>query len=149
MITKYYENLREHGIAPTTQRVRILESMHTRTDHPDAETVHASLHADMPALSLDTVYRTLNLFSTKGLTKILSVPTHRFRFEGGLHEHDHFLCTSCEVIIDVDCSGLPHLPPPEAVKMLGEVQTQERVYLGICHRCVAHSKRNPDHLLLA
>lgn len=137
MNQKYYNKLRELGIAPTIQRVRILKSMQSRTDHPDAETVYASLRADMPALSLDTVYRTLNMFSAKGLTKILSVPTHRFRFEGGLHEHDHFMCTQCEVIVDVECSELPHALPPETVAKLGEVHAQERVYLGLCHTCAA------------
>ncbi len=137
MITKYYEKLRERGVTPTAQRANILKSLQTRTDHPDVEAVYESLRAEMPTLSLDTVYRTLNMFSAKGLAKMLALPTHRFRFEGNLHEHDHFLCTRCEVVIDVDCSELPHQPPPVAIKALGEVYALERVYLGVCHACVA------------
>ena len=68
---------------------------------------------------------------------MLSLPTHRFRFEENLHAHDHFLCTHCEVVIDVDCSALPHQPPSAAIKALGEVHGQERVYIGICHACAA------------
>ena len=143
MITKYHEKLRERGIAPTNQRAHILKSLQTRTDHPDVEAVYASLRTELPSLSLDTVYRTLNMFSAKGLAKQLPLPTHRFRFEGNLHEHDHFLCTRCEVVVDVDCSELPHHQPPAAIKALGEVHAQERVYLGICNACAAReaSKR--------
>ena len=142
MITKYYEKLREMGVAPTAQRANILKSLQTRTDHPDVEAVHASLRAEMPALSLDTVYRTLNMFSAKGLAKMLPLPTHRFRFEGNLHEHDHFLCTHCEVVVDVDCSKLPHSPPPAEVKAFGEVYALERVYLGVCHACAAREAQS-------
>lgn len=142
MTTKYYEKLRAQGISPTTQRVHILKSLQMRTDHPDAEAVYASLRDALPALSLDTVYRTLNMFSAKGLAKTLPLPTHRFRFEGNLHEHDHFLCTHCEIVVDVDCSMLPHSPPPEAIKALGVVHGQERVYLGVCHACAAREAQS-------
>lgn len=118
--------------------------MQTLTDHPDAEAVYALLRGDLPALSLDAVYRTLDMFSSKGLAKILSVPTRRFHIEAGLHENDHFLCTQCEEIVDIDCSELPHSPPPAAAKMLGEVYGQERVYLGICLSCIAMRGESDD-----
>lgn len=134
---KCYTKLKERGIALTSQRAYILKSMQTRTDHPDVEAVYTSMRTDLPAISLDTVYRTLHLFANEGLVKILAVPTHRFRFEGRLHEHDHFLCTQCETISDVDCSDLPRLSTPAAVQAFGEVYAQQRVYLGICHTCAA------------
>ena len=144
MMQKCYTKLKERGIASTSQRAHILKSMQIRTDHPDAEAVYTSMRANLPALSLDTVYRTLHLFAEKGLIQKLAVPTHRFRFEGRLHVHDHFLCTHCEAIIDVDCSDSPHSPVPVAVQAFGEVHVQQRVYLGICHACAA-AQEKLDH----
>ena len=129
--------LREQGIAITRQRSLILKSMLERKDHPDAETVFFSLHACITLLSLDTVYRTLKLFVKEGLIQQLSVPTHRFRYDGCMDTHDHFLCTCCETIVDVPHLGeLPDVVP-EAVHKLGEISGVQRVYMGRCMRCVA------------
>lgn len=137
MIQKRYKQLREHGIALTSQRAYILNSMQARTDHPDVEAVYTSLRADLPALSLDTVYRTLHLFANKGLIKTLAVPTRRSRFEGRLHDHHHFLCTQCEMIADVESSESLCSTTPAAIQMIGEVHAQQRIYLGVCHACLA------------
>ncbi len=135
--------LRAHGLATTRQRAAILKSMRERHDHPDAETVYLSLHGTMPSLSLDTVYRTLNRLAQEGLIRQLALPTHRFHFDGDLLSTDHFLCTACENIFDVEASEGALDARPEAIARIGRVQTLQRAIIGICHACDAVAEKTP------
>jgi hypothetical protein len=50
-----------------------------RDDHPDAERLLVEARVGMPSLSVDTVYRTLNLFVEAGVIQRMAVPTRRAR----------------------------------------------------------------------
>ena len=129
------KTIQTSGLAATRQRVLILKFIQGRTDHPDAETVHQDVSCAMPSISLDTVYRALGLFTSKGLIQQLAVPTRCSRYDGCVEPHDHFLCTRCERIEDVpgDTS-----PLPEDVAKVGTVQSSQRTYIGLCHACAEH-----------
>ncbi len=133
--------LKSRGIPVTRQRVLILNSMRERRDHPDAEAVFASIHAKMPSLSLDTVYRTLDLLARKGIILKLALPTHRFHFDGSVASHDHFLCTACEGIFDIEGPGAQLEFVPEMLREIGEVHALQRVFLGACHACAGQPSR--------
>ena len=137
------KKLRTNGLALTRKRTLILETMHGRHDHPDAEAVFGALRKRLPSLSLDTVYRTLNLFAEKGLIRQLAVPTHRFRFDGCLEPHDHFLCTQCEAVTDVRDVDAPPAPVPDALTEIGQVHARQQVFLGTCRRCAAARTAEP------
>ena len=49
------------------KRDAILNYLRHTTEHPSAETVYAALKAEIPDLSLGTVYRNLSLFKEQGL----------------------------------------------------------------------------------
>ena len=133
--------LKDHGISTTRQRALILKSMRERNDHPDAEAVLASLRKLLPLLSLDTVYRSLNLLAAEGLIRKLALPTHRFHFDGILDRHDHFLCMSCEKIVDVGSCDTQRQSHANFPARLGRLQTVQKAYLGSCHPCSAHPAR--------
>lgn len=135
--------LRAHGLATTRQCAAILKSMRERHDHPDAEAVYLSLHVEMPSLSLDTVYRTLNRLAKEGLIMQLALPTHRFHFDGDLLSTDHFLCTACENIFDVEAPEGTSVTWPDAIARIGRVQTLQRAIIGICHACDAGAEKMP------
>jgi Fe2+ or Zn2+ uptake regulation protein len=52
----------------TGQRRVIAQVLSSATDHPDVEEVHRRANAVDPRISLSTVYRTLRLFSAKGIS---------------------------------------------------------------------------------
>ncbi|MDD2601149.1 MAG: Fur family transcriptional regulator [Kiritimatiellae bacterium] len=132
---KIREELQQFGLAATHPRSVILRCLRERKDHPDAETVYQTVHQEIPSLSIDTVYRTLNLFASSGLIVHLAMPTHRFRFDGGVEPHDHFLCTTCEQIVDIEPEENDHQVFSEKVAALGQILSLQRVYLGTCHAC--------------
>ena len=55
------------GLKFTTQRYLVYTAMATTRDHPSAETVWRRVREAAPAISLDTVYRTLSALEARGL----------------------------------------------------------------------------------
>ena len=49
------------------QREAILSELRSRKDHPTAEDLYFTLKAEMPNLSLGTVYRNLNMLASDGV----------------------------------------------------------------------------------
>ncbi len=97
--------------------------------------VYKAVHEQMPKISLDTVYRTLKIFSKSGLALQLAVPTHRFRFDGCMSAHDHFMCSRCEAIFDIPVAHGKKAAIPDAARKIGKVQAVQRVFIGICRSC--------------
>lgn len=133
------------GLAATRQRSYILECIQNRKNHPDADAIYQAVSKTMPSISLDTVYRTLSLFARKGLIQQLAVPTHRFRYDGCVEPHDHFVCTRCERIEDVPNVAGVSSPLPEEVRQIGTVQSAQRTYLGVCKSCADHEPERAGH----
>lgn len=76
----------------TGQRRVIAQVLSSATDHPDVEEVHRRAHALDPRISLSTVYRTLKLFSAKGILERHDFGHGRGRYEAAMGEHhDHLL----------------------------------------------------------
>lgn len=137
--------LKSRGLSTTRQRAAILKTMRMRHDHLDAEGVYMLLRRKMPSLSLDTVYRTLNRLAQEGLIQKLALPTHRFHFDGDLRSRDHFLCTACEKITDVELSEDASGAVPQSLDGIGHVQTLQRVFLGTCTACAARAAKTPPN----
>ena len=129
--------LQQAGIVTTHQRVSLLELLFSRSDHPDADSVLAAARQQMPLLSADTVYRTLNLFADAGIIQRMAMPTRRARFDKCVEPHDHFMCTHCERISDIPRRKKSIGMVPSEVKACGEVRDIQMVYVGVCRACAA------------
>ncbi len=69
----YKEVLKEHSIAPSLQRIKILEFLEKNRTHPTADMIYQALVDEMPTLSKTTVYNTLKAFAEKGVIVELSL----------------------------------------------------------------------------
>ncbi len=95
--------LKEKGIKPTYQRLKILEYMSKNlNNHPTVEMVYHKLIQDIPTLSLTTVYNTLNNFLEKRLVYGVTITGTEVRYDFNSDRHHHFLCKKCGQIIDID-----------------------------------------------
>ncbi len=61
------EKLRSRHISVTPQRLAVLGNLEGRRDHPTAEQIYQEVRGAMPAISFNTVYKTLEVFCQKGL----------------------------------------------------------------------------------
>lgn len=133
--------LRGAGVKITRQRVEVFREVVGAGDHPDAETVYRGVRRRVPAVSLDTVYRTLWLLLDLGLIATLGHPWERVRFDGNVEPHHHFVCTRCGRADDFHSEELSRLRIPDAVQALGRVEKTQVEIRGFCARCLREEGR--------
>ena len=91
----------DHGLRLTGQRRIIARILSAASDHPDVEEVHRRAHAVDPRISLSTVYRTLKLFSAKGILERHDFGHGRGRYEATMgNHHDHLLNVETGQVIE-------------------------------------------------
>ncbi|KIT15888.1 Fur family transcriptional regulator [Jannaschia aquimarina] len=93
-----------HGLRLTGQRRIVAQVLEDSDDHPDVETIHLRACAHDPAISVATVYRTVNLFEEAGILERREFGDGRARWEDAERDHhDHLIdMQTGEVIEFVD-----------------------------------------------
>ena len=128
------ELFRESGKKVTPQRERIFHILHGNAGHPSAEAVFARLSAEMPTVSLKTVYQTLAELVEMGELQALDLGMGATRFDPNDHPHHHLLCTRCRRIEDVDIV-LPDFQELLSYRARFAVESVELTVRGTCARC--------------
>ena len=119
------------------KRNAILECLKNTHAHPSAETLFQMLQKEHPDISLATVYRNLTLFKNQGIIQSLGTVNGIERFDGNTQPHVHFVCGSCNSVLD-----LPELDPPESLCSAaakatgGEVTSYQLIFTGTCQDCL-------------
>jgi Fur family peroxide stress response transcriptional regulator len=103
------DSFRESGLRITPQRVAVFEAMHQSAGHPSAESIYQTVSAEMPSISLRTVYQTLNDLTEMGEIRRLDFGVKATRFDPTIDDHHHLVCDDCGLIVDayIDVTGLP------------------------------------------
>lgn len=132
--------LRAAGVKVTHQRLEVFREVAGVQDHPDVETVFQGVRQRLPTISLDTVYRTLALFTELGLLATLGSPRDRYRFDANLQPHHHFVCIRCGFTADFCHEQFNQLLIPAAAEAFGQVERAQVEVRGICRRCLEESQ---------
>ena len=90
------------AIKYSRQREAIKHYLASTKEHPTADTVYLHVKEDFPNISLGTVYRNLNLLTDIGEAIKIPTPDGGDRFDGNVIPHNHFLCTSCGRLLDLE-----------------------------------------------
>ena len=77
------------GLRMTEQRRVIARTLCDASNHPDAEELHEKVRGVDPAISIATVYRTLQIFEGLGIVAKRDFGDGRARFEICLDDRDH------------------------------------------------------------
>jgi Fe2+ or Zn2+ uptake regulation protein len=103
--------------------------------HPTAEDVYATVVAELPTISLKTVYQTLHELAELGELLTLDVGTGAARFDPNVETaHHHLVCRSCGKVRDVDLA-IDGLSLPQELAQGYAVHRAEVVFRGLCDRC--------------
>ena len=126
---------------PSTKRFRkrdaILAYLRSTDQHPSAETVYAALKAEIPDLSLGTVYRNISLFKQQGLIISLGSVDGVERYDGNIDPHVHFVCTGCGSVTDLHGMQIPDELNAAAAKEANAIVDQcHLTFHGRCRTCV-------------
>jgi Fe2+ or Zn2+ uptake regulation protein len=103
---------REQGLRVTHQRQAIFRLLEGDVSHPTVESLFDRARADMPTISLKTVYQTVHDLEALGEVRVLDLGTGSVRVDPNVEDdHHHLLCTRCGRVRDlpVDFTGL-HVP---------------------------------------
>jgi len=125
---------RTSGRKLTPQRERIFRILHGNLTHPTAEAVHAQVVADMPSVSLRTVYTTLHELAEMGEIVHLDLGTGSTRFDCNVADHHHLVCDACGLVQDIDLE-VPAYEVAARQSAGFRVQATQVVLRGRCARC--------------
>src|SRR3984957_17751323 len=101
--TRSFRDLcQENGIAVTPQRQVLYEVMKSMHGHPSPEEVYARVKKRVPAISLATVYKNINLFVESGVFQKVSMHHGSVRVEMNGEPHHHMVCSKCRKIADIE-----------------------------------------------
>ena len=99
----FIEKLRELGLRPTKQRVKICEVLFNRekTFHFTINDLVKMISQEMnEKISLATVYNTVHAFEKKGYLKQISINSERSYFDTNTSAHHHFYDEDTHELID-------------------------------------------------
>jgi Fur family peroxide stress response transcriptional regulator len=134
-LNRFRDYLKRAGVRLTHQRLEVFRQVAKTDRHPDAETVYKAVRKRVPAISLDTVYRTLWLLLDLGLITTLSPLRDRARFDANMSSHHHFVCTKCGRTKDFYSREFDRLRVPKAVRAMGRVERTHVEVRGLCSGC--------------
>ena len=135
------ERLIASGLRPTPQREVVFKVILEKRDHPTADEIFARVKAQLPTISLATVYNCLETLVQCGLVRQVNLERAPTRYCPNLHEHAHFHDQATGQIYDVDL-------PPELIARLHEVLPSgfHADVIELTFRGAAGSKRRPTNL---
>ena len=99
----FIEKLRELGLRPTKQRVKICEALFNRekTFHFTINDLVKMISQEMnEKISLATVYNTVHAFEKKGYLKQISINNDKNYFDTNTSAHHHFYDEDTHELID-------------------------------------------------
>lgn len=98
------QQLNEHGLRATPQRLIVLQILEEAERHLDAETISQIANIRDPNISLATVYRTLNALKDVDLvSQLYFARDHKREYYEKVDkaEHYHFTCLTCGKVIEM------------------------------------------------
>ncbi len=133
MTRRYAEatrRLKQVGLRPTRQRLSILSMLlETAPRHVTAEELFQEVRQAGIAVSLATVYNTLNQFTQAGLMGEVVVGSGQSYFDTDTSSHCHYFDKSTGEIYDIpsDVVTITHLPDPPPGKVIERIDVVVRI----------------------
>jgi len=120
----YTEKLRESGLRPTRQRLKICEVLFStkETFHFTINDLNKIIEEKLSEkISLATVYNTVHAFKKKGYLKEIAIATDKSYFDTNTGTHSHFFDKKNSELIDINQVDLKNIPNPPAGKKIKNI----------------------------
>ncbi len=126
------QRLKKKGIAPTIQRLVVLEYLEKSITHPTVEEIYEALKGKYPTFSKATVYNTLLVLKEAGLIQELTIEKEKAHYDPRSEPHHHFFCRLCHHIFDVDID----CPVAKRGEVEGHrIEMVQAYFYGLCAEC--------------
>lgn len=117
------------------QREEIRSFLISRKDHPTADVVYTNVRKSYPNISLGTVYRNLQLLSDLGEIQKINVGDGLEHFDADTSTHNHFICSSCGAVIDLEMENIDFLTGLAEKSFDGKINGYSAYFYGLCSNC--------------
>lgn len=129
--------LESSGQRFTEQRAAVYRHLLETDQHPTADDVFTAVRAEIPDISLATVYKSLETLVGCGLAAKLTYGDGSARYDGRTDPHPHARCLACGAVLDVpgklDAEVLERIGPVDGF----EVEGYRLELVGHCDSCAA------------
>ena len=115
----------------TPQRLAVYDCVCDNRCHPDVDSVWATVKANLPTVTRESVYRILNEFAGHELIWRLDHVASA-RYDSNTHPHGHFICENCGSIADF---ALEKDVREFSAVVPGNVRHMEIRFTGLCSKC--------------
>lgn len=134
--TKIRKLLKEKGISPSVQRLKVYEYLLTKKNHPSVDMIYDEIKDEIPTLSKTTVYNILKLLIKHDLVKPITIEGNELRFDAFTTPHAHFKCIKCGKIYDLEIEDEIY----NKKEIDGNKILEHHLYLiGICKNCLKNN----------
>ena len=143
LLQEFRNVCKEIGWKLTALRFAVYKAMKDNKDHPVVDDVWEKVKREIPVVSRESVYRTLNDFATKGMIAVLDRADVVARYDSNPKRHDHFFCERCGRVFDFEVVDLEKLVKP-LVDKTGRVEYIEARVRGVCRDCLNKEQANQN-----
>ena len=134
-IDQFINKCKNHNLKVTPQRMLIFKTLRNSKEHPSAETIHKYVKKEFPSISLDTVFRTLAVFTEIGIVYTVEGYGEPRRYDPNLKPHHHFYCFACKCLTDFYSETLDQVKIPDEIEQRFSIKSKRFIIEGFCETC--------------
>lgn len=128
--------LREAFLKATPTRLAVLSLLEKANKPVDVASIIDYLKQERIKTDPATVFRIVNLFTERGLTRQIHLNEGKFRYEPFVKEdHHHLICDICGSIEDISDCSIDMLEKEIRKKKKFLVKNHSLEFFGICRQC--------------
>lgn len=132
------DELHNAKLRVTPARLGVLAMLEQADVPVDASMITDYLKKQKIAADEVTVFRILNTFTDKGITKPIQLNEGKLRYEyANKAAHHHFICEKCKTIADVEGCTVETLERQIEESIGGKVTRHSLEFFGLCRRCIS------------
>ena len=108
-LEKYIKKLRDSGLRPTKQRIKICEVLFEteNTFHFSVNDLTKKIQNEcVEKISVATIYNTVHAFEKKGYLKQIPINSSQTYFDTNVTDHHHFYDVKAEKLIDLESKDI-------------------------------------------
>ena len=128
--------LHEAELKATPARLAVLELLEKTETPIDVATITDYLKKNEIKADQATVFRIINMFTQKGLTKQIQLNEGKFRYElTSKPDHHHLICQKCGTIEDISDCAVGDLEKDIEKKKNFKIVSHSLEFYGMCKDC--------------
>jgi len=128
--------LNEFDLRATPARIAVMKLLETTNAPVDVNMAIKYLEKKDMKTDPATVFRIMNMFTQKGITKQISLNEGKFRYElKNREDHHHLICENCGNIEDISDCNIAGLEKEIGNKKKFLVKSHSLEFYGVCESC--------------